>query len=151
MYLSYTGIRVTNLEKSLEFYTKLFGLKEVARGDNSDLGGGTYVLLKDEESGQKLELNWYPAGSQYGTPYTPGDGLDHVAFGVDDVAKTIKELSERGVGVAQIPPSLGEQPGLMRNPTDRRTHIAYVKDPDGNWVELYTHPGHIGAVIPESY
>jgi len=60
MYLSYFGIRVTNLDRSLKFYTELFGLKEVARGDNRKLGGGIYVLLRDEKSGQKLELNSYP-------------------------------------------------------------------------------------------
>jgi catechol-2,3-dioxygenase len=38
MYLSYFGIRVTNLARSLEFYTKLFGLKEMARGDNTKMG-----------------------------------------------------------------------------------------------------------------
>ncbi len=62
-YLSYVGIRVTNLEKSLKFYEGLFGLEEVTRGDNSKFGMGVFVLLRDRKSGQKLELNWYPKGS----------------------------------------------------------------------------------------
>ena len=60
MYLSYFGIRVTNLARSLEFYTKLFGLEEVARGDNTKIGGGVFVLLKDPKSGSKLELIGIP-------------------------------------------------------------------------------------------
>ena len=60
MYLSYVGIRVTDLEKSVDFYTKLFGLKEVARGDNSDIGGGVYVFI--ERSG---------IGTETGTQLVP--------------------------------------------------------------------------------
>jgi len=131
MYLSYVGVRVTNLARSFDFYTKLFGLKEVARGDNSDIGGGVYVLLKDQDSGQKLELDWYPEKSQYGTPYSAGDGLDHIAFAVEDVTKTIEQLSAKGAG---IPPALAEQPGLRKH----KIQIAFVKDPDGNWIELYS-------------
>ena len=147
MYLSYVGLRVTDLEKSFDFYTKLFGLREVARGDNSDIGGGVYVLLKDQKSGQKLELNWYPAGSQYDTSYSPGDGLEHVAFAVDDVTKTIEELSAGGVEVAQIPSTLEEQPGLKR----RNHRVAFAKDPDGNWIELYSSIRPVGTILPESY
>ena len=151
MYLSYVAIRVTNLDKSIDFYTKLFGLREVARGDNSEIGGGIYVLLKDQKSGQKLELNWYPAGSQYNTPYSPGDGLDHVAFAVDDVTETIKELSARGIEVVRIPSSLAEQPGLRPSGGKRKDRVAFVKDPDGNWIELYSGIGPIGTTIPDSY
>jgi catechol 2,3-dioxygenase-like lactoylglutathione lyase family enzyme len=47
MYLSCCGIRVTDLERSLKFYTELFGLKEVAIGDRSKHGAGAYVLLRE--------------------------------------------------------------------------------------------------------
>jgi catechol 2,3-dioxygenase-like lactoylglutathione lyase family enzyme len=57
VYLSYVGIRVTNLEKSLKFYEELFGLEEVEHGDNSKFGMGVFVLLHDKRSGMKLELN----------------------------------------------------------------------------------------------
>ena len=122
----------------------------MARGDNAEVGGGVYVLLKDEKSGQKLELNWYPPGSQYNTPYNPGDGLDHVAFAVDDVTKTVEELSARGVEVAQVPSTLKRQIGVRSSPKDR-DRIAFVKDPDGNWIELYSSVGSIQTITPESY
>ncbi len=65
MHLRYFGIRVTDLERSLRFYTELLGLKKAGLGDMSKNGGGrgTWVLLIDEKSGQQLELNWYPKGS----------------------------------------------------------------------------------------
>ena len=141
MYLSYSGIRVQNLERSLKFYTELFGLKEVARGDHRDFGAGIYVLLRDTRSGQKLELNWYPEGSAHATPYLPGEGLDHIAFAVEDVRTTYKELVAKGVGVTDIDPS------------KTGGWIAYLKDPDGNWIEIYQHdPKKVAPnTIPEGY
>ena len=137
-YLSYCGIRVTDLEKSLEFYTELFGLKEVARGDHRRYGAGLFVLLRDPKSGQKLELNWYPEGSRHATPYSPGEGLDHIAFCVDNVAETFKQLVEKGVESTEIDPS-------------QRRSSAYLKDPDGNWIEIYQHPKPVAENIPEGY
>jgi len=149
MYLSYAGIRVTNLEKSLKFYAGLLGLEEVARGDNVNRGGGVYVLLRDKRSGQKLELNWYPEGSSYGTPYTPGEGLDHIAFRVEDLTGVLKELAAKGVEVVTIPASLSQQPGA--SPKDYAARVGYVKDPDGNWVEFYSHTQPLGESVPIAY
>lgn len=143
MYLSYFGIRVTNLDRSLKFYTELFRLKEVTRGNNTQVGGGIYVLLKDEKSGQKLELNWYPEGSPYNVRYVPGEGLDHIAFRVNNVDETLKELATKGCQPIEIEPSLSEP--------IRGVRVAYIKDPDGNWIELYHHPEPIGSSIPEGY
>lgn len=143
MYLSYVGIRVTSLERSLEFYAEAFGLKEVSRGDNTKIGGGVYVLLKDPKSKAKLELNWYPAGSPYAPPYVPGEGLDHLAFRVESVQDALEGLAKRGIAAVQIAPALKEpDPGVM---------VAYVKDPDGNWIELYHNPKPIGQEPSEGY
>jgi len=141
MYLSYCGIRVRDLERSLKFYTELFGLREVARGDHRKYGAGIYVLLRDMRSGQKLELNWYPEGSIHAAPYTPGEGLDHIAFVVDDLKRTYNGLLAKGVKPTNIDPSS----------TDG--WLAYVQDPDGNWIEIYQHDPKkpIGNTIPEGY
>jgi len=135
--LSYTGIRVRELDRSLALYSGFFGLREVRRGDNAPHGGGTYVLLVDPISGQRLELNWYPPASPHDAPYVPGEGLDHVAFRVEDVDATVRALVARGLEVARIAPDLAEPD------RDRAVQgwfkVAYVKDPDGNWIELYQH------------
>jgi len=148
VYLSYVGIRVTNLFKSLEFYSKLLGLKEVARGDNTKLGGGIYVLLKDPKSKAKLELNWYPADSIFGTKYQPGEGLDHIAFRVDSVAETMRRLEDQGASRADLPKSLQE---VSSEAYSGAFHVQYVRDPDGNWIELYDHTDPIGDTIPDAY
>jgi lactoylglutathione lyase len=139
-YLSYFGIRVTNLDRSLRFYTTLFGLTEVARGDNTPMGKGVYVLLRDPWSGQKLELNWYPQGSEFATPYQPGEGLDHLAFRVDELPRFLDELRRAGVeGTGGVADHV--LPGGVR--------VAYVRDPDGNWIELYDHPSESMPSSPQ--
>ena len=142
MYLSYVGIRVTNLERSLDFYTGLFHLEVVSRGDNGPRGGGTYALLKDEKSGHKLELNYYPETSPYAVPYVPGEGLDHIAFRVRDVEETLLLLVKRGVERIDIPASLAD--------LEEGVRVAYVKDPDRNWIELYQNPRPI-VEVPKGY
>lgn len=138
MYLSYIGIRVTDLKSSLKFYEELFGLEEVSRGDNSKFGSGVFVLLRDRRSGVKLELNWYPEGSKYDTPYVVGEGLDHIAFCVDDIKEKFKELVAAGATATDFGP---EPP----------RSYCYVKDPDGNWIELYKRNEPVGETIPKAY
>jgi lactoylglutathione lyase len=137
-YLSYVGIRVTNLERSLKFYQELLGLEEVARGDNSKYGVGVFVLLRDRKSGEKLELNWYPKGSKYAVPYAVGEGLDHIAFCVDDIEKEFQQLVASGA----TPTDFGPEPPRS---------YCYVKDPDGNWIELYQRNKPMGNRIPKGY
>ncbi len=134
MYLKYVGIRVTDLVRAVQFYTEVLGLKEEKRRDVQEWGGGVWVLLIDEHSGARLELNWYAPGSRFGGPYVPGEGLDHIGFVVDDVEATYNDLLAKGA-----------QPvGL--SPKDTDGWVAYVKDPDGNWIEIFrltppkTHP-----------
>jgi catechol 2,3-dioxygenase-like lactoylglutathione lyase family enzyme len=147
MYLSYFGIRVTNLEASLKFYTVLFGLQQVRQGDSTRNGGGRYVLLKDPRSGQKLELNWYPPNSPYSVEYQPGEGLDHIAFKVDSVSEKVKELASKGVEVIGIPESIANP--VLENPYT--VHQGFVKDPDGNWIALYDQSKPIGSTVSETY
>ncbi len=142
MYLSYVGIRVTNLERSLRFYTELFNLEVVSKGDNGPRGGGQYVLLRDVKSGQKLELNCYPDTSPYAVPYVPGEGLDHVSFRVRNVEETLRLLAKSEVKQVDLPDSLADLGEGVR--------VAYVKDPDGNWIELYQNPRPIEEA-PKGY
>ena len=88
--------------------------------------GGKWILLEDPRSHQKLELNWYPDDSPYATPYTPGDGLDHIGFKVHDPASIFRKLLGKGA-----------VPALT--PTDKNgvSGIYYLKDPDGNWIEFF--------------
>jgi lactoylglutathione lyase len=129
MGLNYVGLRVTDLERSLRFYTRGLGLVEQRRGTMSH--GGTWVSLEDPTTGVQLELNYYPPGHRFATPYAAGEGLDHLGFEVTDARGKIAFLRALGAQVA-VEPWLEEG----------RYWIGFVEDPDGNWIEIQSEaPG----------
>ncbi len=119
---TYTGIRVTNLKRSLDFYQKVLEMKVILRGKTERRG--VYVHLKSPNSPQRLELNWYPVGNRYCTKYTKGEELDHLAFWVRDVHSEFDSLVRRGAEPAIAPFREGAY------------ELAFLKDPDGIWIEL---------------
>jgi lactoylglutathione lyase len=127
--LAYCGIRVSDLERSLEFYVCVMGLKQIGRGKMNH--GGIYVMLQDEKTKQKLELNWYPRENKFHTEYVLGEGIDHLGFIVDDVRKTYAELISKGAIPAVVP--------WQETKGDDKSWIGFVKDPDGIWIELINH------------
>jgi len=136
MTLSYVGIRVRDLERSVGFYTGVLGLRETGRGSMSH--GGVFVGLVDPVSKVPIELNWYPPGSPYATAYEAGEGLDHLGFDVRDARATIRELVARGAELAVAPWLEGG-----------RYWIGFVKDPDGNWLEIQG-PADVAASAPSA-
>jgi len=120
---TYVGIRVMDLQKSIDFYTKLLGMKVLGRGKTEKTKGET-VALASHEGGFVLELNHYGKGSPYNTKYIAGEGLDHLAFGVEDLDKALQEAK-----------SAGHRTVLDMNVEGSRW--AYIEDPNGIWIELY--------------
>jgi lactoylglutathione lyase len=120
---TYVGIRVENLQKSVDFYTKLLGMKVKGRSKIAQTKGET-VNLESQEGGFILELNYYQKDSLYCSEYVVGEGLDHLAFKVDDLDKALKEAQ-----------SLGHRVVLEMKADGSRW--AYVEDPSGIWVELF--------------
>jgi methylmalonyl-CoA mutase C-terminal domain/subunit len=119
----YTGIRVKNMEKSIEFYTKLLRMKVTGR-TKIEATKGEVVGLVSEDGGHLLELNYYGKGSEFDTKYAVGDGLDHLAFQVDDLKKAISEAEKAGYPLVLD----------MKTKTSRWT---YIKDPNGIYIELF--------------
>ncbi len=119
--LYYAGVRVRDLDRSLDFYTRVLGMKVVGKGTMPH--GGKYVHLKSPRGSQRLELNWYPRSSRFYTTYHQGEELDHIAFVVDDVGKAYRELVRKGAAPAV-------------RPSEAQGTEVYVKDPDGIWLEL---------------
>jgi catechol 2,3-dioxygenase-like lactoylglutathione lyase family enzyme len=122
MFLDYAGIRVTQLAKAVRFYTRALGLVERRRGRMAH--GGVWVLLEDRVSHQHLELNWYPKGSKYATPYAPGEGLDHLGVRVRSLEAAGRRL--RAAGARKV------EEILWRG----KPALAYYEGPDGIWIEL---------------
>jgi catechol 2,3-dioxygenase-like lactoylglutathione lyase family enzyme len=134
VYLSYFGIRVRDPVRAARFYSEVFGLKIVTPDDWRRVPEKTearVVLMRDPESGQRLELNYYPEGNPYGTPYIPGEELDHLAFHVDhldDLLKTLEGWNLRPERMKHYEGAIHDAPGYR---------VAYVRDPDGVQLELF--------------
>jgi len=114
---TYTGIRVKDLEASVAFYTKVLGMKDLGRS-TVDATKGRSASLATEEDGFVLELNHYE------TDYVVGEGLDHLAFQVENLDKALEEAKKAGHPVVLE----------MKTPTSR---WAYIADPNGIWIELF--------------
>ena len=120
---TYVGIRVRDLERSVDFYTKLLGMKVKGRGKLEQTKGET-VGLESEEGGFVLELNYYEKDSPYFAEYVVGEGLDHLAFKVDNLDKALEEARSSGHRT------------LLQMKVDGG-RWAYIEDPNGIWIELF--------------
>lgn len=123
MKMLHTMIRVGDLEKSLDFYTRVLGMRLLRKHDYPE-GKFTlaFVGYGPEESNTVIELthNW-------DTPkYDLGNGFGHIALGVEDIHATCDAIRKADGKVVR-------EPGPMKHGT---TVIAFVEDPDGYRVEL---------------
>jgi len=113
----HTMVRVTDLEKSLDFYCNKLGLKEVGRKEVS-AGRFTLVFLAapgDESAQVELTWNWDQE------EYTAGRNFGHLAYAVDNIYQTCQKLMDAGVTINRPP---------------RDGHMAFIRSPDGISIEL---------------
>ena len=122
--LLHTMIRVRDLERSIDFYTRLLGMKLLRR---KDYPSGDFTLAfvgyGDEESSTVVELthNW-----GQGEPYELGTGFGHLAIGMPDIYAACDRFGAEGVPIPR-------PPGPMKH---GGSVIAFIEDPDGYKIEL---------------
>ncbi|WP_369311412.1 lactoylglutathione lyase [Providencia rettgeri] len=123
MRLLHTMLRVTDMQRSIDFYTKVLGMRLLRTSENTEYKYSlAFVGYSDESEGAVIELtyNWgvdsYEMGNAYG----------HIALGVDDVAKTCDDIRHAGGNVTR-------EAGPVKGGS---TIIAFVEDPDGYKIEL---------------
>jgi catechol 2,3-dioxygenase-like lactoylglutathione lyase family enzyme len=133
MRLEYAGLRVTDLSRSTKFYTRALGLVVFRTGDTRSWGGGMWALLKDPKSHRLIELNWYPKGSRFYTPFQCGDALDHLDFTVGVASKSVLERVYRRLLQHGAKPT-GYSPDTTEG------WMASVRDPDGIWITVGRRP-----------
>lgn len=125
MRILHTMLRVTNLERSLAFYTTVLGMKLLRQKDYPE-GRFTlaFVGFGDEKAEAVLELthNWDTTQYELGTAY------GHIALEVDDVYVACEKIRAAGGKVVR-------EAGPMKHST---TILAFVEDPDGYKIELLT-------------
>ncbi len=123
MRVLHTMIRVGDLQRSIDFYTKVLGMQLLRTSENGEYKYSlAFVGYGDESSGAVIELtyNWGV------TSYEMGTAFGHVALGVDDVAATCEAIRQAGGNVTR-------EAGPVKGGT---TIIAFVEDPDGYKIEL---------------
>ena len=123
MRILHTMIRVSDLEKSLDFYTNVLGMKLLRQ---QDYPAGEFTLAfvgyGEESETAVLELTYNWGDHQYDL----GDGYGHIAIEVDDVYEAAARIREKGGKILR-------EPGPMNAGS---TIIAFVADPDGYAIEL---------------
>jgi len=113
----HTMVRITNVEKSLQFYCEQLGLVELRRYD-SEKGRFTLIFLAapgDEEAQVELTHNWDPE------EFDEGRNFGHLAYKVDDIYALCQKLMDAGVTINRPP---------------RDGHMAFVRSPDNISIEL---------------
>ena len=115
----HTMIRITNIEKSLDFFCKGLGLKETKRKEN-EKGRFTLIFLGAENSDDRyalLELTYNWDSEEY----TGGRNFGHLAYSVENIYEVCEKLIKNGVTINRPP---------------RDGHMAFVKSPDGISIEI---------------
>lgn len=110
------NFNVLDLDKSLKFYEKALGLKEVRR-KNAEDGSFTLVYLGDGKTDFTLELTWLRDREE---AYDLGDEEFHLALVADDFDAAYKKHSEMGCIAFE----------------NHHMGIYFVTDPDGYWIEI---------------
>lgn len=120
----HTMVRVSDLDKSLDFYCNKLGLVETRRYEN-EKGRFTLVFLAAPEDLDmakeskaplvELTYNWDPE------EYQGGRNFGHLAYRVDDIYQTCEKLKDQGVVINRPP---------------RDGYMAFIKSPDGISIEL---------------
>jgi len=123
MRLLHTMLRVGDLDRSLDFYTNVLGMRLLRKKDYPD-GKFTLAFIGyGEESTQTvLELthNWDTKR------YEVGNAFGHIAIEVDDVYKSCEGIRAKGGKIVR-------EAGPMKH---GKTVLAFVEDPDGYRIEL---------------
>jgi lactoylglutathione lyase len=129
MRMLHTMLRVGNLERSIDFYTQVLGMRLLRKHDYPE-GRFTlaFVGYDDEDKTAVIELthNWDTA------QYEIGSGYGHIALEVDNAAKTCDDVRNKGGKVTR-------EAGPMKHGT---TVIAFVEDPDGYKIEFIERKPH---------
>ena len=145
-WMNHTGFVVSDMERSLEFYENLLGLKQernqILEGEFiSELVGYPdarlhIVYLGTGDLRHSVELIQYlnPVGTPAAMPERHQVGASHLGVIVDDLDAFYADLSGRGVNFVS-PPAI--RPGAVYPMASKG---CYMQDPDGNWLELLERP-----------
>jgi lactoylglutathione lyase len=117
----HTCVRVKDLDKSLDFYKDVLGMKEVRRLDYPDYKFTlVYLALPGDQVELELTYNY-----DQEEPYDLGNGYGHIAIGVENLKDTHEEFSQSGQDVTEL-----------TELSDGAASYFFIKDPDGYKIEI---------------
>jgi len=126
MIFTHTSIRVSNMEKSIDFYTRLLGLKLLNRREIPQNNAEIAFLQDPDGKGAKLELTYFRNQKKFIQAEYEDRLFDHLAFDIKNMDETISLMRREKVTITDEPFRLSATGNL----------IAFVEDPDGTLIEL---------------
>jgi lactoylglutathione lyase len=121
----HTSIRTSNMERSIDFYSKFFGLKLLSRHEIKQTNAEIAFLQDAEAKGCTLELTFFRNQNNFVQPAYEERLFDHLGFEVADMDKTLEAMRKENVAITDEPFKFNE-----------KTTIAFIEDPDGTLIEL---------------
>jgi lactoylglutathione lyase len=121
----HASIRTSNMDKSIDFYSRLLGLKLQSRREIKQNNAEIAFLQDAQGKGCTLELTFYRNQTKFSQPEYEERLFDHLGFEVADINKTLSAMRKENITITDEPFKLGSN-----------TTIAFIEDPDGTLIEL---------------
>ena len=123
MRLLHTMLRVGDMQRAVDFYTRVMGMKLLRTTDRPQQKYSLAFVGYDSNPDQaEIELTY-----NYGVDkYEMGGAYGHIALGVDDIYATCEQIRAQGGNITR-------EPGPVKGGD---TLIAFITDPDGYKIEL---------------
>lgn len=126
MIFTHTSIRTSNIDKSINFYTRLMGLKLLSRREIPQNDAEIAFLQDPDGKGARLELTFFRKQKNFVQAEYEERVFDHIAFEIKDMDETLSVMRKSKVTISDEPYKLGPTGPV----------IAFIEDPDGTLIEL---------------
>jgi lactoylglutathione lyase len=119
--LAHVAIKVTDLDRSLDFYVGKLGFKEMLRLEKDD--GSVWLVYLRITDDQYLEI--FPGAENDRAPGWDANGMNHMCLAVEDISALVRQIEAAGIPLL-LPLKLAVDGNWQ----------AWIEDPDGNRIEL---------------
>ena len=123
---THTSIRTSDMDRSIDFYTRFLGLKLLRRNAIPQNKAEIAFLQAPEGKGSQLELTFYQNQTKFNQAEYDDRVFDHLAFVIKDMKATISMMRKENITITDEPFRLSPTGSL----------IAFIEDPDGVLIEL---------------
>lgn len=126
MIFTHTSIRTSDMDRSIDFYTRLMGLKLLSRREIPQNDAEIAFLQDPDGKGARLELTFFRKQKNFVQAKYEKRVFDHIAFEIKDMEETLSVMRKSKVTISDEPYKLGPTGPV----------IAFIEDPDGTLIEL---------------